>query len=385
MGARRFVLGSRKRFPMFKYGVKLTTILPFLFLVMFTLSGSLSSGVTSSGELSVPGDCETIQECINKAQAGDTILIAEGTYMENLIIEKSLILEGVGRDKVKIQAAARGKPVIQLMSDNLIEVVIQGLTISGAKNVSSSRICTDRSAGLCPYGISIRGQVRAAIQESKVSDNQGDGLWVDDSSMVILINSIISSNGNNGLSVRGSARATLISSIISNAMRYGLFARDSAQVTLQDSTVSDNRRTGLLFWHGVRVNLTNTTISSNRGNGLDVEDLAYVTLTNTIVSSNWYSGISILGSARLEVKGSMIEGNGTVKGCRTDPDCISNGILVRGKAQVSVYNSTIKDNIDWGIAAVLRKCGYGLDLFTGEVILSNNEIYGNGRGQVCLP
>ena len=40
----------------------------------------------------IPADYSTIQEGIDASQDGDTVLVAEGTYIENLILNKSILL-----------------------------------------------------------------------------------------------------------------------------------------------------------------------------------------------------------------------------------------------------------------------------------------------------
>jgi len=72
-------------------------------------------------------------------------------------------------------------------------------------------------------------------------------------------------------------------------------------------------------------------------------------------------------------------------------DGICNGITVEWKAQVTIINSIIKNNTDWGVAVMLRKCGYS-DSFTGKVILQgSNVVVNNNRfrkhpqpGNLCL-
>ena len=107
--------------------------------------------------------------------------------------------------------------------------------------------------------------------------------------------------------------------------------------------------------------------------GLQVGGKARVTLEKSVISHCLGDGFQVKDSASVTVTDSQIFAN-------TD-----NGILVMDRASVTVRDSIIKDNIEWGIAAWLRKCGYSRDNFTGEVILENNEIYGNGKGDVCLP
>ncbi|SVA70681.1 uncharacterized protein METZ01_LOCUS123535, partial [marine metagenome] len=56
----------------------------FLFFFVFT---SLSATI-----INIPSDHATIQEGINASVNGDTVLIAQGTYYENIILGKEIVL-----------------------------------------------------------------------------------------------------------------------------------------------------------------------------------------------------------------------------------------------------------------------------------------------------
>ena len=52
----------------------------------------LVSGLCAT-TINIPSDYTTIQEGIDASVDGDTVLIAQGTYYENLILEKVLFLQ----------------------------------------------------------------------------------------------------------------------------------------------------------------------------------------------------------------------------------------------------------------------------------------------------
>ena len=56
-------------------------------LVIFLILPSLSATT-----INVPDDHSTIQAGIDASSDGDTVLVAQGTYVENLILEKEIVL-----------------------------------------------------------------------------------------------------------------------------------------------------------------------------------------------------------------------------------------------------------------------------------------------------
>jgi nitrous oxidase accessory protein NosD len=146
----------------------------------------------------------------------------------------------------------------------------------------------------------------------------------------------------------------------------GIRVKRKAIVTIKSAQISDNL-SGLQLWSSARVYLQDSRVSSNRAHGLVV----------------W-------GSTMLEIRSSTIEGNGTGPDC-VRADSVCHGIEVAESPQLTIIDSTIRNNTDWGIAAYLKKCGYGYDAFYGKVIFrGSNQIYGNNKagnhqGEVCLP
>ena len=48
--------------------------------------------ILSATIINIPSDYSTIQEGINASVDGDTVLVAQGNYIENLVLEKEIVL-----------------------------------------------------------------------------------------------------------------------------------------------------------------------------------------------------------------------------------------------------------------------------------------------------
>ena len=62
-----------------------------IYLVLLTLS------TLAATTINVPDDHSTIQGGIDASSDGDTVLVAPGTYVENLVLEKEIVLASHGQ------------------------------------------------------------------------------------------------------------------------------------------------------------------------------------------------------------------------------------------------------------------------------------------------
>ena len=53
-----------------------------------TIAIFLVYSILSATVINIPADYSTIQEGINASVEGDTVLVAQGNYIENLVLEK---------------------------------------------------------------------------------------------------------------------------------------------------------------------------------------------------------------------------------------------------------------------------------------------------------
>jgi hypothetical protein len=93
-----------------------------------------SDEASESGPLIVsqtPGSgYATIQQAVNAAGPGDTVLVKDGIYRENILIDKPLVLRSEnGHGHVAIVAQNPGLPVVHVTSRSLAPIHLQGLSL----------------------------------------------------------------------------------------------------------------------------------------------------------------------------------------------------------------------------------------------------------------
>jgi len=84
-------------------------------------------GRAAPSTITVPDDYPTIQQAINAASPGDTIFVRNGTYHENVLVNKTVNLIGENNQTTIIDAGGVG---------TVIRVSASGLTPGSADNVT---------------------------------------------------------------------------------------------------------------------------------------------------------------------------------------------------------------------------------------------------------
>lgn len=244
-----------------------------LFLaVTFTASNiRIKFAITSySLTLYVPDDYKTIQEAINAAEAGDTIIVEPGNYTENVLVNKTVSLIGRERDKTIIDGGY-SLSVFRVISNN---VKIMNFTIQNSWGTSDiySGIFLSRvvNATICNntmrnniVGVNLRGGTNSTlIKDNLILNNSVAGIIFAEGSN---FNYVISNDiMNNTIGVK-------ITSCSFNTLYRNNFINNSdypAHVFSGTSNKFDNGAEGN-FWSDYRGNDTN-------GDGIgDTDDLPW--------------------------------------------------------------------------------------------------------------
>jgi len=176
-----------------------------------------------------PAGDQTIQEAINNASSGDLIFVHEGTYYEDIVINKSISLVGEDRDLTVIYGSK---------SPYVISVWASGVSIKDL---------TVRINPLNPYGSGsgiIVVSVGNVILHNKIEDSWG-GLMMSSSNNNVVSDNIISNN-TNGLTLIFSSNNAFSDNVVSNNSEYGIGLYSSNNNVFSANNVQDNHA-GITF------------------------------------------------------------------------------------------------------------------------------------------
>lgn len=235
---------------------------------------------------------ESIQKIIDAAPDRARICLSEGVWRENLVIPKSLTLEGAGPEKSVVEGSVECRPVVQIGGDEDHFVAVENLTVRNARGKSTDCVAVYPAAPvtICPDGIAIHGQFVVHLKDLHVLDNGRMGIYVTDYAQVSIFDCIVSGSERIGLFVRRYATATVEGTII-RGNNEGVNISDSAHTTLRDTRVEESRSYGVLASGQPVCTLEGCTIAANGQHGLALWNRPRVELIRCLVQKNKGWGI----------------------------------------------------------------------------------------------
>ena len=243
-------------------------LLPLLSVLAFAQAGTILRVQTGS----------SIQAVIDQASAGTTIELPQGTWQENLRIERSLVIRGTGAGETIINGRSDGYPAIWIASTGVqtVSVAISGITVS-----AGSSACADASQSECADGILAEGQATITVNDSSFTNSYA-GIWLRSSANATIMRSTLLQN-TYGMVISEQAQARISNCTISGSAKDGMIVADDAQLTLNSNTIADNKRTGISVdippcyntsrtFGGLIIGGNNTipTSSADQGNGIAI-------------------------------------------------------------------------------------------------------------------
>ena len=221
---------------------------------------------------------KTIQAAINAASNGDTIIVNSGTYPENVVVNKTLTLQG--------NDTGDGLPVVDAMQvDHAINITADGVTLDG--------FIATNATGLIQTGIFVISDNNVIVNNNASSNNVGIDLG--GSSNNTLTDNIASSNYF-GIVLIYSSNNTLTDNIANYNDYNGIYLSDSSNNTLTGNDASSNSEIGIFLDYSDNNNLTGNDVNLNY-NGIVLNMSIENNLTSNIVNNNGWFGIYLINQS----------------------------------------------------------------------------------------
>ncbi len=241
---------------------------------------------------------ESIQAAINIANPGDTVFVFNGTYYENVIVDKTVNLIGEDKNNTIIDGGGSGDVVYISAND----VSISGFTIQNSSSF-------DYTEGA---GIDIKSD-HNTIRNCIIKSNQGLGIWIHYStSNTFTDNTLI----NNGFVIWGYAlehwntHSIDVSNTVNEKPVYywkdqtsgtvplgagQMILANCTNVIVQNQNVSDGTE-GISLGFSSNCTVVNNIASNNNQIGINLSN-SYnnIIANNTVISNNIY-GINFIAS-----------------------------------------------------------------------------------------
>jgi nitrous oxidase accessory protein len=293
------------------------------YLLWYILCFLLLSGIpcTVLATVITVHEGENLQAAINRATAGDTLVVETGTYYGNFRVATPLTLQGIGMPVLDgkntlnndtITLCADGvhlegfvitnsrRAGINVSSNGnviLFNQVIHndkfGIAVWGANNRLEGNTCTDTHGTLSQSGIGIylSNAHASRIVNNTLTENKKNGIQISYSSPVFVEGNRISrtggsSSGGYGIRLENSAFAGMRNNEIRDCLTYGLYLYNASHSTFQDLLL-DNTTTGIAL-SGTDNNTFDRITVQNNHLGMDISYSGSV-LPNRVFRSSFSS------------------------------------------------------------------------------------------------
>ena len=249
-----------------KYLLFVIPIIALFILLCICVSGEelhVGSGQTYS----------SIQDAINDANESDTIVVHSGTYNENIIVNKTLTIEGVdGKSVTTINGNDALKQTVQITGDN---VQLYGFTIKNTIGVSQQKACifVDGAIGCIirdntikngQDGIDVISSSSTSIYDNTVEDNEGTGIWLYYSDNNQVYQNTIKNNNMKGVLLTYSSNNNIYNNVVSGNFDKGIYLQFSNDNVIHNNEFLDNNG-----GHAYESTSSNTWYYNSQGNYWD--------------------------------------------------------------------------------------------------------------------
>ena len=275
----------------------------------------------------VPFDYPTIQEALNAANPGDTVLVRSGVYVENVLVNKSLSLIGENPATTIIDGGGIG---------NVVSII--------ANNVEIQNFNVKNSGGGWISGINIENCNGTLIKNNEIANNRF-GIYLKNSSRNIIYGNNLTNNNDCIFLDKGCSNNTVSGNNITNN-EHAVDVRDySNNNVISENNITNNRWNGIYLFNSSKNVISGNNITNN-GDGVSL----YGFSSNNSISENYMInntlGISLYDSSNNSITGNHITDNEWGINVGGSSNVISGNLMNRNKYNLDVSGDVWSHLID---------------------------------------
>ncbi len=183
-----------------------TLLLIICFFLLTVTAESLEGGNNSIIYISQSGSANftKIQDGIDAADLGDIVYVLNGTYFENIVIDKSIILIGENKNNTIIDSRGTGNNIkinannvtiknFTIQNSGLI-YPLSGINLSSNYNVIENNVIRNNF-----YGLTLYFSSENSINKNLIQNSYNCGIYLSSSKNNLIINNTIKNNFYNGV------------------------------------------------------------------------------------------------------------------------------------------------------------------------------------------
>ena len=280
----------------------------------------IAAGTASAATVYVPSTYPTIQAAVDSVGTGDTVYVYNGTYIENVTVNKGILLQGEGKDVVTIDG--NGRTALDIRSSN---VDISGFTITNSQDGIAMTISRNCTVSGCDLHSNINGiHLLMSCNYNTISD------------------CIMHSNSDYGIYFSKSCNHNTVSGCDAYSNTNGVdLSRSCNHNKINDCTMHLNSNCGISLRNACKCNtISGCDVYSNDGNGI----LAFMSCdNNSIIGCNAYSNND--NGIMLQ---KMCSGN-TIENCNATSNLRNGIILFQASGGNVIRNCDAHSNLIDGI------------------------------------
>jgi nitrous oxidase accessory protein NosD len=290
----------------------------------------------------------TIQGAVNDANAGNTVLVAAGTYHERLTINKSVDLRGAQYGVDPTAAGARTNPALESIVDvvgltvpnpdvlmeiplGVTNVLVSGFTLNGGQssphNADQSTIrCWDDNITIQDNiidgytSILYKGNDYLTVQRNRITTNKGCVIVQPNPATNVTISNNKMSPGNSPESdckpiyMTGTTNSNVTGNTATGFTGYAaLSGSDHSHLTVSGNAFTGNLKGVSIWGSSTFITITNNTLSNSVSNGIEIKGQD-ITISGNFINGNAvgiYVDKHVLETQRVTISNNDLSANGT--------------------------------------------------------------------------